>query len=95
MTEILSAVQATDQDRLNKLGTTPEEREAYRARDREIRLAHRRWLEQENGTFKLSDDARNAMYRKAWNDGHDNGYNSVEDHYDEIASIVRLAIGHN
>lgn len=54
----------------------------------ENQAAWRSWLHREylNGFGRETAD---AVYRKAWEDGHSSGYREVEMHYQELADIVK------
>lgn len=40
----------------------------------------------------LNQKARDAIYAKAWSDGHSSGYSEIEYHYIELAELVRTAL---
>ena len=56
--------------------------------DQENRAAWQSWLHREhlNGFGRETAD---AVFRKAWEDGHSSGYREVEMHYTELADIVK------
>lgn len=53
--------------------------------------AFRLYLREEYGTSELPEAVDNALFGKAWGDGHSCGYHEVELHYGELADLVLLA----
>lgn len=49
------------------------------------------WLAEEYA-WDLNQKARDAIYAKAWSDGHSSGYSEVEHHYLELSELVRNAL---
>lgn len=49
------------------------------------------WLAEEYA-WDLNQKARDAIYAKAWSDGHSSGYSEVEHHYLELSELVRSAL---
>jgi len=66
--------------------------EEYRAGVARINLEFRAYVEHVYATSSLSRSVRDALWQKAWDDGHSNGLREVELHYEDIVDIVRLAI---
>jgi hypothetical protein len=53
--------------------------------------AFRSWLRIEYGTGALPSAVDNALYSKAWELGHANGYGEVAATYGDLADLVILA----
>lgn len=92
MTEMLTATEAREASRAIVRERTPEGVRAGWAEDARIRDAHRAWVEYDNGTDRLSEVTRAALYEKAWADGHSAGFEEVEGLYTELAELVLTAI---
>jgi hypothetical protein len=58
---------------------------------REDHLAYREYLLDEAGTRVLPVKVDDALFAKAWEDGHSGGYHEVELQYCGLADLVLLA----
>lgn len=90
--ELLSSQDAFILSAATPLGSSREERQAYREAQESIRLSHRAWLENDYGTDTLSQRSRDVIYNKAWEDGHSNGFASVESEYQDLLDIVNIVL---
>lgn len=78
-------------------GSTPREdrdamREAYKAGVDKINREFRDYAEHMHGASHLPQSVRDAIWDKAWEDGHSSGLYNVEIHYEEVADLVLFAI---
>ncbi len=53
--------------------------------------AYRAWLRVEYGTGSLPPLVDNALFSKAWEMGHSNGYSEVSYFYGELTDLILLA----
>jgi hypothetical protein len=67
------------------------ERTAYNTEQTRREAEFRADLIEEHGTEVLPPEVENALFAKAWEDGHSAGYGEVAGHYDELATLVLLA----
>lgn len=58
---------------------------------RDEHLGFRSWLKHKYGTEVLPVTVEDALYSKAWDLGHANGYGEVTYSYCELADLVVLA----
>lgn len=84
--------QAHYESRNLALGSTPEERQEHDEDQELIRGAHRAWLEEEYNTKEsFSQSILDAIYNKAWEKGHSDGFVRVEKEYLDALDIVYVA----
>lgn len=65
-------------------------RKAYTVREGEIRTQFAVDLAQQYLPPELSKRVTDAVFWKAWEDGHASGYRSVEDIYEDLAELATL-----
>ena len=68
------------------------DRDESNRRATELTAEWREFLEDEYSTSELSADARRAIYNHAWQEGHSSGYHEVASVYQDIATIVLIAV---
>jgi predicted metal-dependent phosphoesterase TrpH len=61
----------------------------YREQENALIAQWKTWLADEYAD-DLPAAAQNAIYRKAWEEGHSSGYYEVENHYSELSELGRL-----
>jgi hypothetical protein len=54
--------------------------------------AERRRMEAAHGTEAMVATVRDLIWDKAWEDGHSEGYHRVEDIYEDLADLAKLAV---
>ena len=62
--------------------------QAYREEENRLTVQFRLDLEEENGTGGLSKGKRDALWAKAWADGHASGLSEVAIHYSDLAELM-------
>ena len=69
------------------------EREAHRVHTDEVMAEFKERLRQEYGT-DYSDEVHEEVYRRAWAEGHSEGFMRVVDEYDELTTFVDFIRSH-
>lgn len=66
-------------------------RKDYHAQIAEIEAEWREWLEAEWASG-LTKSLRDEIYRRAWDDGHSNGYCEVQGYYEDYANFAHFVL---
>jgi len=81
----LPGMEVTDKDKRNKA------REKYRTDRADLAAQYKAALISEEASH-LSEAAADAIYQKAWNDGHSSGYREVYDNFTELVELADLIL---
>lgn len=68
------------------------EKELRRIEQRNEKKAERRRMEAAHGTAAMPEKVRDLIWDTAWEDGHSEGYHRVEDIYEDLADLAKLAV---
>ena len=74
----------------DKPGTHSERLKQYREDCRKQEILFRKALEEEFALSEWPQPVLDAVYSKAWEDGHAYGYHEVACHYSELCDFVKV-----